>query len=135
MNTTARTPAGPFAPCSAPASEEHAGVPADNVLCLGRGDGGPNASPSGDGSAGASPALDAAYEEYCRRRAAGERLDPDEFCAGFSSLRSSLGRLLVAHQFVEDNPDLFGDPPACHWPEPGDNLLGFEIRREIGRGA
>src|SRR5262249_33104148 len=132
----ARTPAESFAPCSAPASEELTGVPTSKAVALRIGEDRSHPSSAGaDGSAQGSPALDAAYEEYCRRQAAGERLDPDAFCAGFSGLRSSLRRLLVAHEFLEENPELLGDPVACRWPEPGDTFLGFEIRREIGRGA
>src|SRR5262249_17979227 len=51
-------------------------------------------------------ALDLAYEEYCRRREAGEDVDPDSFCARFPSLRVSLRKQLEAHAFLEGRPDL-----------------------------
>src|SRR2546428_14053166 len=44
--------------------------------------------------------LDLAYEEFCLRRDAGESPDPDDFCNHFPAYRSSLKRLLAAHQFL-----------------------------------
>jgi eukaryotic-like serine/threonine-protein kinase len=81
-----------------------------------------------------SLARDLAYEEYCRRLEAGEDLDPDTFCKRFPSLRASLRRLLEAHEFCEDNPDLWSAAPP-RWPQPGELFGGFELKRELGQGA
>jgi eukaryotic-like serine/threonine-protein kinase len=77
---------------------------------------------------------DLAYEEYCRRREAGEALDPDAFCDRFPALKASLRRLLEAHEFCEENPDLWSEE-SQRWPGPGELVGGFELRRELGRGA
>jgi serine/threonine protein kinase len=84
---------------------------------------------------GKSTLLDKAYEAYCRRREAGEQLDPDAYCEHFPHLQSSLARLIRAHRFLEDNPELLGEMPATDWPEPGQAFLGFELQQELGRGA
>ena len=87
------------------------------------------------GATGKSGLLHRAYQDYCSRRAAGERLDPDAFCAQFPHLQSSLTRLIRAHRFLEDNPHLLGEKPPADWPEPGQTFLGFELQEELGRGA
>jgi serine/threonine protein kinase/Flp pilus assembly protein TadD len=84
---------------------------------------------------GKSALLDKAYEDYCARREAGERLDPDAYCEQFPHLQSSLTRLIRAHRWLEDNPHLLGEAPPVRWPEPGQSFLGFELQRELGRGA
>jgi tetratricopeptide (TPR) repeat protein len=92
---------------------------------------------SGGGTAAASRSavLDEAYEEYCRLQRAGEALDPDAFCARFPAVKSSLGQLLRAHRFLEENPHLLERTAPAAWPEPGQDFLGFTLLRELGRGA
>src|SRR6516162_5630236 len=58
--------------------------------------------------------LDLAYEEYCLRTQAGEILDPEVFCDRFPAQRSSLRRLLAAHEYFDRFDDL---PPPPEWPE------------------
>jgi len=77
--------------------------------------------------------LDLAYDEFCYRLDAGERLTVEDYCDRFPRYRSSLRRLLGAHQFADDNPDLFEPLPA--WPTPGQRLGDWTLRRELGRGA
>ena len=47
--------------------------------------------------------LDLAYEEYCLRQEAGERLSIESFCARFPSCRPSLGKLLAVHTLSDDD--------------------------------
>src|SRR5262249_11565478 len=82
-----------------------------------------------------SVVLDLAYEEYCLRADAGTAPDPDSFCARFPPYRSSLHRLLAAHQFLAANSELLGPAPAAQWPEPGERWGDFALARELGRGA
>jgi serine/threonine protein kinase/Flp pilus assembly protein TadD len=79
--------------------------------------------------------LDLAYEEYCQRLEAGEKVDPDAFCDRFPAFQASLRRLIGVHQ-IADDPLLDPDPSADTVPEvPVDFFLGFALQRELGRGA
>jgi serine/threonine protein kinase len=90
----------------------------------------PSAPPTGN-----SELLDHAYGEYAKRRSTGEQIDLDAFCEGYPSIKSALGRLLEAHRFLENNPELMRNPRFPRWPEPETMFLGFQLLRELGRGA
>jgi serine/threonine protein kinase/tetratricopeptide (TPR) repeat protein len=90
----------------------------------------PSAPPTGN-----SELLDHAYGEYAKRRSAGEQVDLDAFCEGYPSIKSALGKLLEAHRFLENNPELMRNPRLPSWPEPETMFLGFQLLRELGRGA
>lgn len=81
--------------------------------------------------------LDLAYEEYCLRKEAGETVSLEAFCDRFPSCRRSLGRLLAIHECdAEDHcltTDL--DMGSVDWPAAGSEFLGFQLLRELGRGA
>jgi serine/threonine protein kinase len=81
-----------------------------------------------------SAVIDQAYDEYCQLAEGSASPDPDEFCDRFPDCRTSLRRLLEAHRFFAENPDLL---PASEprWPEPGETFLGLTVRAELGRGA
>ncbi len=81
-----------------------------------------------------SAVLDLAYEEFCRRRAQGEVVDPQQFAARFPSIGTSLLRLLEVDQFLESQ---FSPLAASHiaWPVAGEEWLAFELVEELGRGA
>jgi Flp pilus assembly protein TadD len=81
-----------------------------------------------------SAQVDEAYQDYCRRCQAGEEIDPDEFCAQHSHLKSMLARLLEVHHWLEQNPQLVGALPP-RWPQAGEDLLGLHIIKELGRGG
>src|SRR4051812_39694343 len=66
--------------------------------------------------------LDLAYEEYCLRRDAGEDPDLDDFCNGFPPYRSSLRRLLAAHQFLAERPELLDRAVPVRWPKAGESF-------------
>ena len=82
-----------------------------------------------------SVVLDLAYEEYCQRLEAGEKVDPDLFCERFPAHRTSLRRLLQAHRFLDENSHFLVALRTPAWPEPGTTFLGFALQRELGRGA
>jgi serine/threonine protein kinase len=82
-----------------------------------------------------SVVLDLAYEEYCRRREAGDSPDPDAFCERFPTCKTSLRNLISAHRFMEESSLLSALEAAVSWPETGDEFLGFTLRSPLGRGA
>lgn len=82
-----------------------------------------------------SVVLDLAYEEFCQRAEAGQAPDPESFCARFPAYRSSLRRLLTAHQFLAANSELLRAAPPVSWPEPGQRWGDWTLVRELGRGA
>jgi tetratricopeptide (TPR) repeat protein len=79
-------------------------------------------------------AIDRAYEEFCRRREAGEDLDPDAFCDGFPTIADSLRKVLNVLCVAEAHADLVCLPEEA-WPRPGDFYLGLRLERELGRGG
>jgi serine/threonine protein kinase/Tfp pilus assembly protein PilF len=79
--------------------------------------------------------LELAYEEFCRRLEAGEAPDPNAFAARFSACRSALQRLLETRAWLDNNPQWHYSPALCSWPVPGEVFLGYELVRELGRGA
>jgi tetratricopeptide (TPR) repeat protein len=81
--------------------------------------------------------LDLAYEEYCLRQEAGERLSLESFCDRFPSCRHSLGKLLAVHSLGDDDSILAASLTLeeIEWPELDRDFLGFYLLRELGRGA
>ncbi len=78
---------------------------------------------------------DLAYEDYCRRVAAGEDVDRGAFCARFPECASALEEATGAHKAVDRWAELLEACPVTVWPEAGDTFQGFLLRRELGRGA
>ena len=79
--------------------------------------------------------VDEAYQEFCKRCDAGEPVDPDQFCANFPSLKSSLGRILQAHLFLEEDAALWPEPAPIAWPRTGEAFLDFRLLLQLGKGA
>ena len=80
--------------------------------------------------------LDRAFDDYCDRLERGEQVDPDTFCDQFSAYKSSLYRLLDAHRFFKDNPNILAElQDVSEWPEVGQSFAGFDLRCELGRGS
>ncbi len=77
--------------------------------------------------------VELAFEEYCQRLASGETVDGEAFVARFPEFKSTVKDLLQTVQHM--GPDLVREPASCLWPKAGDNLLGFLLEREIGRGG
>jgi serine/threonine protein kinase/Flp pilus assembly protein TadD len=78
---------------------------------------------------------DLAFGEFCVRLDRGEFVNPRAFAAHFPTCRSTLFRIMNGHQLTVANPGLLAEPPRKQWPEPGDQFVGFEVIRELGRGA
>ncbi len=79
--------------------------------------------------------IDLAYEEFCLRREAGEKVALSTFCERFPTVRQSLHVLLAAHECTEEDADAAASLTEAGWPEIGSSFLGFQLRQEIGRGA
>jgi len=82
-----------------------------------------------------SVVVDLAYEEFCRRIEAGEPADPQAFARRFPAVASSLRKVLEVHQYIQKHPEAFASPAAPVWPEAGEDVPGFTLVREIGRGG
>jgi serine/threonine protein kinase len=73
--------------------------------------------------------LDAAYEEYCRRLNADDRLPTQEFLQLFPDIQASLARLIELHHLPQPTSE------AVRWPSVGESFLGFRLESHLGRGA
>ncbi|MGF1577874.1 MAG: serine/threonine protein kinase [Gemmataceae bacterium] len=82
-----------------------------------------------------SSLLGKAYESFCRQIEQGNSVDPDEYCAKFPAVKSSLFRLLQVHNFFEEHGDLLEAPKESDWPTVGQTFSGFHLEQELGRGA
>ncbi len=82
-----------------------------------------------------SVVVDLAYEEFCRRVEAGEAADPKEFARRFPGVAQSLLKVLEVHEYLEQHPNAFVKKPSPGWPEAGEQISGFTLVREIGRGG
>jgi serine/threonine protein kinase/Flp pilus assembly protein TadD len=91
-----------------------------------------------------------ALEEYRLRADAGLAPDPHEFSSRFPECENSVLALVRFQEFVDERASwlatlpedgLAEDPPAPadqsadDWPVPGDELLGFRLLEELGRGT
>ncbi len=79
--------------------------------------------------------IELAYEEYCLRQKAGEALDPGEFSKRFRSFERSIDCYVAVQGFVDDDPKLAALKRTVTWPQPDSMFLGFNLVRELGRGA
>jgi hypothetical protein len=79
-----------------------------------------------------SVVIDLVYEEFCLKWEAGETPDPALLAARFPAHKSSIARVLEAHQLLVDNPEVLA--PAT-WPAPAEVVEGLEVVAELGRGA
>lgn len=76
--------------------------------------------------------LDLAYEEYRRRRDAGEKIDRNAFCARFPTCRSALWEMLCWDAFFSKTGDERG---LALFLQPGEHLGDYTLVRELGRGG
>lgn len=88
---------------------------------------------SSNGDADRSGLIDQAYSEYRNLCAAGVEVDPDAFCARFPAYQTSLRRLLEVHRELERNPSMLNS--LSRWPIAGEEIRGFLLEEELGRGA
>ena len=69
------------------------------------------------------------YEEICLREESGQSVDPVEILRRFPKWRDELEILFKFHRV------LLPTPPHISFPEVGQELLGFRLMEELGRGA
>lgn len=79
--------------------------------------------------------IDLAYEEFCRHMDAGTRVDPQQFVHRFPAVADSLLKVLEVHEYLDANPDAFTAQSQAAWPQAGEDIAGFTLLREIGRGG
>ncbi|MHB8974159.1 MAG: protein kinase domain-containing protein [Pirellulaceae bacterium] len=79
--------------------------------------------------------LDMAYEQYCARIAKGESVDTEQFCNCFPGLESLLRRQIEVHEAVDNRISWLLDCCEMVWPRAGDQIAGFTLVEEIGKGA
>jgi tetratricopeptide (TPR) repeat protein len=79
--------------------------------------------------------LDLMFEEYLKRREAGEIADADGFCRRFPGFERALRSLIIGHSFIVEKLDQVAADPEVPHLEPGQHLLGFYVLRELGRGT
>lgn len=81
-----------------------------------------------------SIAIELAYEEFCQRKAGGEDVRPSDFAERFPTVQHSLRRQIGIHQFLSQR-GMTEAEPLPDWPEAGDEVAGFLLKEELGRGA
>jgi serine/threonine protein kinase len=79
--------------------------------------------------------IDLAYEEYCQKIDAGEKVSPGEFIDRFPMIQRSLRRLLEVHKFIHSHAPILNGSESVRWPQIGETVLGFHIVDELGQGA
>ena len=79
--------------------------------------------------------LDLAYEEFCLRTEKGESLEASQYCRQFPDYQKSLQQQIELFWLIERNPGLLDECMTPSWPEPGMELLGYQIIDELGQGA
>jgi serine/threonine protein kinase/Tfp pilus assembly protein PilF len=91
--------------------------------------------------------MDEAYDLFCSFQQAGTKIDPKEFAARFPQIQNSVTRMIQVHGYFTGHDELIKVPSQAsrprpsevrelvNWPKPGDKFAGFELLRELGRGA
>jgi serine/threonine protein kinase len=82
--------------------------------------------------------LDLVLKEY-KLRGEQRPVSRDEFCEQFhclgESMERSIVRALEVQAYLDEHRELLGLITDFEWPKPGDNLQGFQVVEELGRGA
>ena len=83
---------------------------------------------------GQASLISAAYDEYCQRRARGEELDIDAFCAEYPEIRLALLQQIEVHDLLLQHTSLIRECMEASWPKSGDRLRSLSLAEELGRG-
>jgi serine/threonine protein kinase/Tfp pilus assembly protein PilF len=76
------------------------------------------------------------FVDYCQRRAHGEDVSPEEYDRRFPSCRNSVAGLWEHQAFLRSLAgDSVGSSLTLALPEVGDEVFGFRLIRELGRGS
>lgn len=79
--------------------------------------------------------IELAYEEYRRRKEAGDEFDKAEFCGRFPEVEHSLFEVLEVDSFLSANSQHHAQRAVTCWPQLGETFMGFRLVDELGRGA
>jgi eukaryotic-like serine/threonine-protein kinase len=83
--------------------------------------------------------LDLVLEEFKARRRAAPELTVQSYCSQFqfvgAGIQQSIFRLLEVQDYLDRHPELLELAEDFNWPEPGDDIQGFCVVEELGRGA
>src|SRR5262249_35984965 len=76
------------------------------------------------------------FEDYCQRRQHGEATSQEEYDLRFPSQKNSLAGFWDHHAFLRSLAgDSGGSSLILALPEVGDEVFGFRLLRELGRGS
>jgi len=79
--------------------------------------------------------VDLAYVAYRLRQQAGEDPDAGEFAQRFRTFERAIACYLMVCSIRDKDPRYAAMQSDVAWPEAGSRYLGFDLVREIGRGA
>ncbi len=83
--------------------------------------------------------IDLAIDEYRLRRGQGIVSSIRQYCKPFSevssALQSSIYRQIEVERYLDDHPDLRLVEEQTEWPSAGDEIAGYRVLEELGRGA
>jgi serine/threonine protein kinase/tetratricopeptide (TPR) repeat protein len=90
------------------------------------------ASPSADGDVAS-----VLFQDFCQRRRVGEEPSLEDYARRFPDYKASLAGLLSRQAVLESIGAASGasEGALLGLPDVGDELFGFRLRRELGRGA
>jgi len=76
------------------------------------------------------------FEEYCQRRRLGEQVTPDAMIERFPAQKAHLASLSYQQDLLRSlGGDKCGETMLLALPAVGDELFGFHLRQELGRGS
>jgi len=83
--------------------------------------------------------IDLAIDEYRLQRSQGQVSNIGQYCKPFSAvgsaLQSSIYRQIEVERYLDDHPDLRLAEEQTEWPSAGDEIAGYHVLEELGRGA
>jgi len=83
--------------------------------------------------------IDLAIDEYRLQRSQGQVSNIGQYCKPFSAvssaLQSSIYRQIEVERYFDDHPDLRLVEEQTEWPNVGDEIAGYRVLEELGRGA
>ncbi len=83
--------------------------------------------------------IDLAIDEYRLRRNQGQVSSIGQYCKPFSAvssaIQSSIYRQIEVERYLDDHPELRLVEDQTEWPSAGDEIVGYHVLEELGRGA
>lgn len=75
------------------------------------------------------------FEDFLQRRQKGEEVSPDEYSQRFPEHKDSLACLISQHALFHTPGGSGSQPCSLRLPELGDEIFGFRLSLELGKGA